>query len=180
MVKNPKRSELFGAFAEDLLAERSARPLVIVGASRIDDLLGEMLRVFLLPKRAKDDDLLEGDTPLATFSARIKACRRLGFIDDSLYLAIDQLRKLRNLSAHSISFDHSQPPARDHLAELRRHVAGRRSYQWTKETYFDKAALPPIEELQCQLLTLCVLLEAVREKIKPTSGNRKALKIAAK
>ena len=117
---------------------------------------------------------------MATFSARIKMCRRLGFIDESLYLVIDQLRKLRNLSAHSISFDHSKPPVRDHLAELRKHISGRRSYQWTKETYFDKAALQPIEELQCQLLTLCVLLEAVREKVKPTSGNKKALSIAAK
>ncbi len=181
MVQRAKSSELFDAFAEDLLAERSARPLVIIGASRIDDLLGEMLRVFLLPKRAKDqDELLEGDTPLSTFSARIKMCRRLGFIDETLYLAIDRLRTLRNLSAHSISFDHSKPPVRDHLAELRKHIAGRRSYEWTKETYFDKVSLQPVEELQCLLLTLCVLLEAVREKVRPTSGNKKALSIAAK
>ena len=107
-------------------------------------------------------------------------CRRLGFIDETLYLAIDRLRTLRNLSAHSISFDHSKAPVRDHLAELRKHIAGRRSYRWTKETYFDAATLQPIEELQCLLLTLCVLLEAVREKVKPTSGNKKALRIAAK
>jgi hypothetical protein len=180
MAQKSKASELFEAFAEDLRAERSARPLVIVGASRIDDLLAEMLRVFLLPKRARDDELLEGDTPLSTFSARIKTCRRLGLIDETLYLAIEQLRKLRNLSAHSISFDHSRSPVREHLAELRKHVAGRRSYQWTKETYFEAAPLQPIEELQCQLLTLCVLLEAVREKVRPTSGNKKALSIAAK
>ncbi len=108
MAQKAKTSVLFDAFAEDLRAERSARPLVIIGASRIDDLLGEMLRRFLLPKTAKVDDLLDGDTPWANFSARIKVCRRLGFIDESLYLAIDQLRKLRNLCAHSISFDYSR------------------------------------------------------------------------
>lgn len=149
MPQVSKNTELFDAFAEDLLAERNARPLVIVGASRIDDLLAGMLRSFLLPKRAKDqDELLEGDSPLSTFSAHIKMCRRLGFIDETLYLAIDRLRTLRNLSAHSISFDYSKAPVRDHLAELRKHIAGRRSYRWTKETYFDAATLQPIEELQ--------------------------------
>lgn len=108
MAQKAKTSVLFDAFAEDLRAERSARPLVIIGASRIDDLLGEMLRRFLLPKTTKVDDLLDGDTPLANFSARIKVCQRLGFIDESLYLTIDQLRKLRNLCAHSISFDYSR------------------------------------------------------------------------
>src|SRR5712691_1713619 len=112
MMQKPKASELFDVFAEDLLAERSARPLVIVGASKVDHLLFEMLRIFLLPKiaKAKDqDELLEGDTPLATFSARIKMCRRLGLIDETLYVALERLRALRNLSAHSISFDDAQP-----------------------------------------------------------------------
>jgi hypothetical protein len=62
MVQRPQTNELFDVFAEDLLAERSARPLVIVAASRIDYLLYEMLSVFFLPKlaKAKDkDELLE-------------------------------------------------------------------------------------------------------------------------
>lgn len=182
-MHNPKSNELFDLFAEDLLAERSARPLVIVGASRVDHLLFEMLRVFLLPRiaKAKDpDELLEGDTPLATFSARIKMCRRLGLIDATLYLALERLRTLRNLSAHSISFDHSKSPVREHLAELRRHIANRVSYGLTKERYFNSASLKEFEELQCLLLTLCVLLEAIREKVVPTSGNKRALTIAAR
>lgn len=178
-----KTSELFDAFAEDLMAERNARPLVIIGSSRVDDLLLEMLRGFLLPKKAKakeQDELLEGDTPLSTFSARIKMCRRLGLIDDTLYVAIDRLRTLRNFSAHSVSFDHSKSPVRDHLAELRKHVAGRRSYRWTKATYFDESPLQPIEELQCLLLTICALLEGVRENVRPIVGNKRARSIAAK
>jgi hypothetical protein len=181
MAHRSKSNELFDTFAEDLQAERGARPLIIVAAARIDDLLLEMLRTFLLPKRGKDqDELLEGDTPLSTFSARIKVCRRLGLIDETLYLAIDRLRTLRNFSAHSISFDHSKAPVRDHLAELRKYIAGRRSYQLTKKTYFDGGPFQPIEELQCLLLTLCVLLEAIRQNVKTTSGNAKALSIAAK
>jgi hypothetical protein len=182
-MPDPETRELFDVFADDLLAEHNARPLVIVGASRVDHLLSEILRVFLLPKIAKannQDELLDGDTPLATFNARIKMCRRLGLIDQTLYLALERLRTLRNLSAHSISFNHAKSPVREHLTELRKHIAHRGSYRLTKERYFESAPLKEFEELQCLLLTLCVLLEAIREKVVPTSGNKKALKIAAK
>jgi hypothetical protein len=182
-MRKPDNTDLFDLFAEDLLAERSARPLVIVGASKVDDLLFEMLRAFLLPKIAKPkerDELLEGDAPLAAFSIRIKMCRRLGLIDETLYISLRTLRDLRNFSAHSISFNYTKSPVREHLAELRKQVASRRSYQLTKERYFDSSPLGAIEELQCLLLTICVLLEAIREKIRPTSGNASALSIAAK
>ena len=178
-----KTSELFDLFADDLMAERTARPLIIIGASKVDHLLLGMLQAFLLPKlaKAKDpDELLEGDTPLATFSARIKMCRRLGLIDETLYTALERLRILRNLSAHSVSFDHSKSPVRDHVAELRRHITGRRSYQWTKAAYFADEPLQPIEEMQCLMLTLCVLLEVIRGKVRPTPGNKKALTISTK
>ncbi len=176
-------SDLFDAFAEDLLAEREPRPLVIVGASKVDNLLFEILSSHLLPKRAKakdQDELLEGDRPLATFSARIKTCYRLGLIDESLCLSLDTLRSLRNPSAHSIAFDIGKSPTREHLAELRKGVAGRKSFRWTKERYFDPAALNKIEELQCLLITLCVILEAIREKTSTTRGSKVALSIATR
>jgi hypothetical protein len=72
--KNEPR-ELFDAFAEDLLAERKERPLLIVAAAKVDGLLLEILRTFLLPQLAKaknPDELLEQDAPLGTFSARMQ------------------------------------------------------------------------------------------------------------
>jgi hypothetical protein len=176
-------SEQFDSFADDLLAERSVRPLIIIGASRVDDLLQEILRAFLLPKIGSgktQDELLEGDTPLGTFSARIKVCRRLGLIDATLYRALERLRTLRNFSAHSISFNDAKSPVREHLAELRNQVVGRHSYQLTRQSYFDSGPLEAIEEWQCLLLTLCVLLELIREKLKRISGNKKTLRIAAR
>jgi hypothetical protein len=183
MKQKAQLGSLFDSFADDLLAERSPRPLIIVGASKVDDLLGQILAAFLLPKisRTKDpDELIEGDAPLGTFSARTKICRRLGIIDETLYRAIDRLRILRNLSAHSVSFDHSQSPAREHLAELGKQVADRASYRLTRGRFFEGATLQPVEELQCSLLTLCVLLEAIHEKVERTSGNKNALVIASK
>jgi len=183
MMPKTRTSELFDVFAEDLLAERSARPLVIIGASKVDDILLEVLRAFLLPKIARPkypDELLEGDTPLATFSARIKKCRRLGLIDETLCRALEQLRKLRNLSAHSVSFNDATSPVREHPVELKRQIGGRHSYRLTRERFFDAAPLQAIEEWRCLLLTFCVLLEGIRKKVTRTSGNNNALSIAAK
>lgn len=182
-MHNTSTSDLFDMFAEDLLGERIARPIIIVGASKVDNLLLEILDKYLLPKRAKAneyDELLEGDRPLATFSARIKMCYRLGLIDESLYLALEQLRALRNPSAHSIAFDITKSPTREHIAELRKSVANRNSFRLTKERYFDHTSLNKIEELQCLLLTLCVLLQAIREKTSTTRGNKLSLGIATR
>jgi hypothetical protein len=174
---------LFDLFADDLLAERNARPLIIVGAAKIDDLLLEMLRAHLLPKMAKakdQDELLEGDTPLSTFSARIKICRRLGLIDGTLYVALERLRAIRNLCAHSISFDHAKSPTREYYFDLKKHIVDRGSYLLTRKRYFASEVLAEIEELQCLLLTLCVLLEAIRQRLRTTKGNRTTLQIAAR
>ena len=178
-----KTSQLFDDFAEDLLSERSVRPLIIIGVAKIEQLLLGMLNTFLLPKRVKakeQDELLEGDTPLGTFSARIKICHRLGLIDETLCATLELLRKIRNLCAHSVSFDHTKSPVREHLTEFKDRVDGRSSYQLTRERYFDEVDLAGIEELQCLLLTICVLLKAIQLKLKRTSGHKSALNISAR
>ena len=172
----------FDTFAEDLLGERAPRPLIIIGSSKVDDLLLQILTQHLLPKRTKlkdQDELLEGDRPLATFSARIKLTYRLGLIDDTLCVALEQLRNLRNQSAHSVAFDIVKSPAREHLTTLRKSIIYRQSYHLTRDRYFDDAHLTRIEELQCLLLTLCVLLEAIRMKISRTRVSKQSIKIAS-
>jgi|SRR6267378_3314361 len=181
MVNKGQTRELFDSFAEDLLAEHNLRPMVIVGAAKVDDLLLEILRAFLLPRITRhQDELLEGDSPLATFSSRIKICRRLGLVDETLYHALERLRILRNLSAHSLSFDAATSPVRDHLSIFRANITSRASYRLTKRRYFEGDSLSTIEECQCLLLNLCVLLEAIRLKIRPTTGNKRTLRIGAK
>lgn len=172
---------LFDDFADDLLAERTPRTMIIVGASRVDTLLNDILAAYLLPKRAKandQDELLEGDRPLATFSSRIKMCYRLGLVDESLYLTLEVLRALRNPSAHSVAFDVVKSPTREYIAELRSKVVSRPSFKWTKERYFNNRSLNKTEEMQCLLLTICVLLEAIREKTNRTSGSKSTMAIS--
>jgi hypothetical protein len=107
-------------------------------------------------------------------------CYRLGLIDESLYLSLETLRALRNPSAHSIAFDIGKSPMREHLAKLRKDIASRKSYRLTKDRYFYTDSLNRIEELQCLLLTLCVILEAIREKTSTTRGSKVALSIATR
>lgn len=180
---NVTLESLFDSFAEDILQEESPRPLLIVGAAKADDLLLETLRAYLLPKVAKDkqpDELLEADTPLSTFSSRIKMCRRLGLIDETLVLVLEKLRTLRNLSAHSLSFDHTKSPVRERVLDLHKQLANRESYRLTRKRYFDSEQLDSIQQCQCLLLTICVLLELIRKKVKRTVGNKTTRSIAGR
>jgi hypothetical protein len=176
------RQELFDEFVQDLLDERSGRPAIIVGSSKIDLLLFEILDAYLLPKTAKakdPDELLEADRPLSTFSSRIKICYRLGLIDESLYKAMEKLRSIRNQSAHSLEFDVGKSPAREHIRDLHGLLSARKSYALTKKRYFTDVLNDALQEVQCLLLTLCVLLEAIRVKMKQTRGHKTSMKIAS-
>ena len=55
----PEAATLFSDYYE-LISEESDRGAVIVAASILDEKLGEILKVFLLPPSTKKDDLLDG------------------------------------------------------------------------------------------------------------------------
>src|SRR6266496_3387893 len=138
MRKEPKALD-FDEFADELLREKQARALVILASAKIDTQLRSMIETFLLPKRAKlkdSDELLDADNPLATFSARIKMCYRLGLLNEELADALNRLRDIRNQAAHWISFGVAEVPLRDQCKHLRSLLHGRRSYQLTTERFF--------------------------------------------
>lgn len=169
----------FDSFVEDLLGEKMPRPIIIVGASKIDDLLLRIIEKYFLPAREKEDELLKGDTPLSTFSSRIKLTYRLGIIDDSLFRLLEQVRKIRNLCAHSIEFDIKKSPSREHVNEIKKNLSTKTSYTLTKSRFFSDA-FNDTKELQCLLITICVILEAIHEEIKQTKGLKKALTISTR
>jgi DNA-binding MltR family transcriptional regulator len=92
----------FQNFLEQFITE-SDRAAVIIGAAKIEYLLGELLDKYLLPASGSSDDLLEGDAPLATFSAKIKICFRLGLIDARCTKLLHTFRRLRNGFAHEVA-----------------------------------------------------------------------------
>jgi hypothetical protein len=164
MHKEPK-ALAFDEFADELLVEKQPRALVILACAKIDTQLRKLIETVLLPKAAKTkepDELLDGDSPLSTFSSRIKMCRRLGLLDVDLLGALDKLRDIRNQAAHWISFGVSDAPLRDQVRNLRSLVESRRSYSLTVSRFLIETELTEFESLQAVLLTLCVLIESVQ------------------
>ncbi len=76
------------------------RLFIIVSASKIDELLTQLLKSKLIHDAA-DDRLFGHDRPLGTFSSRILLAFRLGVIDRQLERFLQALRKLRNDAAHA-------------------------------------------------------------------------------
>lgn len=174
---------IFDDFADLFQAERAPRPMFILGGAKIDSLLSEILTSYLLPKSAsanQQDELLDGDSPLGTFSSRIKICHRLGLIDKTLYKTLDKLRIIRNICAHDLTVECSISPMREHLADLRRMVTVRKSYRLTKSRYFDGDVRQQHDDLQCLILTICVLLEGVRNDTIQTKGQPHTIKFSSR
>lgn len=177
-----KIADLFDDFAEDFLSESIPRTIIIVGSSKIDDSLATIISKMLTQKLAKpkdNDELLEGDRPLATFSARIKMAYRLGLIDLSLYELLDKVRKIRNIGAHQLAFNISSSPLKEHAFDLKKLTKDRKSYKLTRERYFQDDTSNSIEELKCALLSICVLLEAVNRKVRRVRTRTVLHKITA-
>lgn len=108
----------FQSFMGEFVTE-SDRAAVILGAAKVEFQLGQILEKYLLPSTSSSDDLLEGDSPLATFSAKIKICHRLGLIDNNFVRLLNIFRKLRNGFAHEVTSNSlSSGSARDRVFSM--------------------------------------------------------------
>ncbi len=136
---------VFTAFIEEFIAE-SDRACVVLGCAKIDALLCSLLDRYFLPHPGSEDDLLEGDSPLSTFSSRIKICFRLGLIDQHFAKLLHILRRLRNAFAHEISqCTLATGAARDRVLALAEPFAKSDLYQYLLEATA-KAIGRPIDD----------------------------------
>lgn len=78
----------------------SDRAAVILGAAQLDILLSQHIKALLLPSPTSNDELLDGDRGLGTFSAKINVAYRLGLIDSGMCSGLHLIRKIRNSFAH--------------------------------------------------------------------------------
>lgn len=92
----------FNIFVEEFKGEND-RAAVILGAAKLDSLLMQILDRFLLPSLSSNDELLDGDSPLSTFNARINVCYRLGLISSEFAKSLHLVRRIRNAFAHDTS-----------------------------------------------------------------------------
>ncbi|MBR0780036.1 transcriptional regulator [Bradyrhizobium iriomotense] len=106
-VEIPKdRLSEFQEFFEDLNKETD-RGAALSTTAFIDSLLERLLTAFLIPNKSARELISEANSPLGTFSARIRACHAIGLISDTEFKECTILRKIRNEFAHKVkmSFD---------------------------------------------------------------------------
>lgn len=99
-----KRSLDWGSFEEFVteFRDESDRASVILGAAKLDLVMYQILREYLISAPGSSDELLDGDGPLGTFSAKINLLYRLGLIDAQFTRALHMIRRIRNAFAHEV------------------------------------------------------------------------------
>lgn len=129
--------EDFIKFVDEFKGE-SDRAAVILGAAKLDLLLCQTLQQYLAPNTGSKDELLDGDSPLGTFSARVMIANRLGLIDDEFTRALQLIRKIRNSFAHETSgCSLNSGSHRDRVKELVTQLKHKNAFILVREKKFD-------------------------------------------
>lgn len=89
-------------FLQKEFLKETDRAAVILTASLFENALTNILKKYFAPISAVEDDLLEGNNPLATFSSQIKLAYRLGIISSKFAQDLNLVRKMRNEFAHNV------------------------------------------------------------------------------
>lgn len=84
------------------LTNESERGAILIGASKVEDYLYNLvLRILPIKTKKYTDRLLNYPGPLSSFSGKIELCFAFRVIDEEIYNALTTLRKIRNNAAHS-------------------------------------------------------------------------------
>jgi|ERR671921_1905725 hypothetical protein len=130
--------DTFEEFAREFGGETD-RAAVILGGAKLDFMLYQILFAYLLPCKGSRDELLDGDSPLSTFSSRINLCHRLGIIDADFTRVLHIIRKIRNSFAHEVSGCNLElEPHKDRIAELVATIVRPNYLYLIKRLYFDE------------------------------------------
>ena len=154
----------------------SDRASVILGAAKIDALLREILNRHFLPCAKSQDDLLEGDSPLSTFSSRIRICNRLGLIDPQFTKLLHIFRRLRNSFAHEVEHsDFTVNRARDRVKALSKPFAEAPFFQRMLESVTKQMKRPPDDTgvvFRAVLGVFYLELDRILKAIEPVADRR--------
>lgn len=170
----------FDELIDEIIDERNDRSLIILCSSIIDEQLYQILWTFLLkPDKKNEDDILKGDNPLSTFSSRIKMTYRLGLIDKTFRDILDQVRKIRNECAHSVSLNIEKAPLKDHINNIKSKIKSRESYRLCVSRYFE-GNVDKKNEIKAIFSTVCIILKAVNDSLNEIEENQETIKISRK
>lgn len=87
---------------QDVL-EKSDRIRAVLLGTQIDHLLLRLLQTYLIPKKGKNDRLLDGSGFAGTFSARIELAFRIGLISPDWYHDLKIINEIRDAFAHGLA-----------------------------------------------------------------------------
>ena len=128
----------------DELNGESERACAIVGGVFLDDLLENLLGIYLVDNRDARNDLLGSErltTPLGNFGARVLAAYAIGLIDANHYKALKKVQKIRNRFAHDLSLNFEEPLISKLCKELSQLCDTRRNTERTpREIFQDSVA----------------------------------------
>ncbi|MDP2302071.1 MAG: hypothetical protein Q8N03_06580 [Ignavibacteria bacterium] len=168
--ENKTEKDIFYEFVNEFIAE-SDRAAVILGTAKLDFLLYQILTKYFIPVAGSSDDLLEGDSPLTTFSSKINICYRLGIIDTQFARTLHLIRKIRNSFAHEISgCNLDTGPHMDRIREMVAPFSKSEAFKDVQRAFVDKKT--GIAADYFTILTLIVIkLESIFSKIEPLLQN---------
>ncbi len=139
-----RRKVIIGLHSNEELADiieefkkESDRACVILSAAKLDAQLYLLLSKTLKPSFGNQDELLDGDSPLGTFSSKINMAYRLGLLDSHFAKSLHLIRRIRNAFAHEFkSMSLTNGGHADRIRELVVHFKDYADYHDYKEGYF--------------------------------------------
>lgn len=159
---------------EEFIAEfgsESDRAAVILGAAKIDQLLGNLLERYLLPSPVSEDALFLNNGPLGTFSAKVDLTYRLGLIDAQFSKSIHLVRRIRNSFAHeAYGAKLSSGTHKDRVKSLAAPFQNHEKFSTLKKLYFSD-----IDESRADFSTtlglMIIMLEKCVHYVEPVSDS---------
>lgn len=150
--------------------DETDRASVILGAAKLDLVMYQILREYLAPAPGSIDELLDGDGPLGTFSAKINLLFRLGLIDAQFTRALHMVRRIRNAFAHEVKGCSLESGSHcDRIKELIAPLKHLKFFRDFREHFFGDKAGASIDFRVC-LAVMVGRLEFAFENIVPLSS----------
>lgn len=172
-AKSQQRTLDWNSFEEFVneFRDESDRASVILGAAKLDLVMYQILREYLIAGPNSTDELLDGDGPLGTFSAKINLLFRLGLVDAQFTRALHMVRKIRNAFAHEVkgcSLDSGS-----HCDRIKELVAPMKHLPFFKDfrTHFFNEKVGASVDFRAGLAIMVGRLEALFENVTPLSNS---------
>ncbi|KTD88157.1 hypothetical protein [Paenibacillus etheri] len=101
------------------------RGAALIGAAMVESKLEYLLKETLVDNFSKAELFNGPNSPLGTFSSKIKLCHALGFITDKEAREANMIRKVRNEFAHNLEeLSFSSQPVSNYCLQLQANTPG--------------------------------------------------------